>query len=154
MSKIGRASRNASLLRVESLDLTADKSIAAAESGEVYITTADPAAHRTLTLPPVKEGAYVKVIVGLTITTANLIIKTNGNDSLIVGGVLHSDTDAANTIDEAQFVLSDSEDILTLIGTNDGTQVGTWVEFICNGTNWYVSGVVVSDEVPTFTSTD
>jgi len=153
MSKVGRASRNASLMRVESLDLTGDKTMLAAESGEVYVTTADPASDRTLTLPPVKAGAYVKVVVGLTITTANLIIKTNGNDSLLIGGILFNDTDASATTD-AQFVIGDSEDILTLLGTNDGTLAGSWLEFICNGTNWYVNGVVIADEVPTFTSTD
>ena len=153
MAKVGRAARNSSLIRVENLDLTADKTMGAAESGEIYITTADPAANRTLTLPPVKEGAYVKVIVGLTITSANLIIKTNANDSLIVGAVLFNDSDGTSTTD-APFVIGDSEDILTLLGTNDGTLAGSWVEFLCNGTNWYVNGVVIADEVPTFTSTD
>ena len=152
MAKVGRASRNSSLIRVENLDLTADKTMGAAESGEIYITTADPAANRTLTLPPVKEGAYVKVIVGLTITSANLIIKTNANDSLIVGAVLFNDSDGTSTTD-AQFVIRESEDILTYLGTNDGTLAGSWVEFLCNGTNWYVNGVVIADEVPTFTST-
>jgi hypothetical protein len=153
MAKVGRASRNSSLLRVESLDLTADKSMIAAESGEIYVTTADPAANRTLTLPPVKEGAYLKLVVGLTISSANLIIKTYSNDSLFVGGILFNDTDGTSTTD-AQFVVGDSEDIITLLGTNDGTLAGSWLEFICNGTNWYVNGVVIADEVPTFTSTD
>tara|TARA_R100001082_G_C4363412_1_gene160578 strand:- start:2606 stop:3061 length:456 start_codon:yes stop_codon:yes gene_type:complete len=151
MARVGRASRNSSLLRVETLDLTADKTMGAAESGEVYITTADPAANRTLTLPAAKEGAYVKVIVGLLITSANLIIKTSGS-ALIIGNILFNDTDGTSTTD-APFVIGDSENTLTLLGTDDGTLAGSYVELICDGTNWYVTGQVIADQVPTFTST-
>ena len=151
MAKVARASRNSSLLRVETLSLTANKTILPAESGEVYITTADPAANRTITLPAAKEGAYIKLIVGLTIASADLIIKTSGS-ALIVGSILFNDTDGTSTTD-APFPLSDGENTLTLLGTNDGTIAGSVLEFICDGTNWYVTGQVMADEVPTFTST-
>ena len=145
MAKVGRASRNSSLMRVEALDGTADKTIAAAESGEVYLLRGDPAADRTITLPPAKEGAYIKVVVVVEADTASWIIKTAATSSLLYGAVLaHVDSSDATTD-----VFSDGSDD-TQIELKDDTNPGTVLEFMSDGTHWVVTGHVICDTVPEF----
>ena len=96
MAKVGRASRNSSLMRVESLDGTGNKTIASAESGEVYLLAGDPASNRTITLPTPKAGAYVKFLVTVKADTANWIIAVPSG--LLLGAVLaHVDSSDATT---------------------------------------------------------
>ncbi len=64
MSKIGRASRNSSLVRLETLGNATSaptaKVIADAESGEVYLIDHNHASALTITLPALKAGAYFR----------------------------------------------------------------------------------------------
>ena len=59
------------------------------------------------------------------------------------GGVVHIDSD-----DSQSFVVSDnnSNDFLTLTLV----EAGTVIEMYCDGTNWFVSGYVLSVTVPVF----
>ena len=53
MAKVGRASRNASKMRVESLhDGTANKTIASSETGELYLLAGDPHTENNYTSCP------------------------------------------------------------------------------------------------------
>ena len=59
MAKVGRASRNASLMRVETLGngtsaTSATRTLASAESGEVYLIDHNHASALTITLPAMK----------------------------------------------------------------------------------------------------
>ena len=144
MAKVGRASRNASLKRVEGL--SGAKTVLAAESGEVYIVSAAS----TVTLPPVKEGAYLKFIVSASITSASaLILQTETADvGMMVGcvtvniaGGTGAATDNATT---ARAVAGDNHDKLTI---GDGSQAllpGSRVECVCDGTNWVVTGFLLA----------
>ena len=61
MAKVGRAARNASLLRTE--EISADKTIGAAETGELYfIKGGSITSAITITLPAAKAGAYFKFL--------------------------------------------------------------------------------------------
>lgn len=140
MAKVGRAARNASLMRVESLDGTGDKTILPAESGEVYLLAGNPASERTLTLPAPKAGAYIKFLVTVEADTAGWkIIVPSG---ALTGAVLaHVDSTDATTD-----VASDGSD--TYIQLVADTNPGTVVECIADGTNWVISGHVICSVVP------
>ena len=92
------------------------------DSGKTYMLENTVA--RTITLPAVKAGAKFKFIV--TDSTAASTIATSEGTSLIKGGIL----------------LATAWDTLagtTLTAATDAV-VGDWVELICDGTYWYISG--------------
>ncbi len=142
MAKVGRASRNASLLRVESLDGTADKTISSSETGELYLLAGDPASQRTITLPAPKAGAYIKFLVSVEANTAGWkVIVPSG---VMLGAFLaHVDSSDATTD-----VKSDLTD--TFFTFEADTNPGTVVEVVSDGTNWIASGHVICSVVPTF----
>jgi len=147
MAKVGRAARVASRQRVEILG-DADKTIQSAETGELYILTSDLTGGRTVTLPAAQDGAYFKFMVMAALDGASLTIKTAATSTHFLGGLLHQDSDGTT----ANFVQhGSSADEIVLVHTNDGTQFGSWVECVSDGTSWYVTGVVHSDEPPTIT---
>jgi hypothetical protein len=142
MAKVGRASRNASFMRVESLDGTANKTIASAESGEVYLLAGNPASQRTITLPSPKAGAYIKFLVSVEADTAGWKILVPSG--VMLGGLIaHVDSGDATTD-----VSSDLTD--TYITLEADTNPGSVIECISDGTNWIASGQVICSVVPTF----
>ena len=143
MAKVARAARNASLMRVESLDGTANKTIGSAESGEVYLLAGDPASERTITLPAAKAGAYVKFLVTSKADTAGWkIVVASG---AMLGCVISHDTIGGGDTS----VQSDGTD--TFIQLKADTHPGSCVELICDGTNWIASGLVVhTTNLPVF----
>ena len=60
MAKVGRAARNASRQRVETI--TGDKTIQSAETGETYLFDIPDGTDVTITLPSPQEGAYFKFV--------------------------------------------------------------------------------------------
>ena len=145
MAKVGRAARVASRQRVEILG-DADKTIQSAETGELYILTSDLTGGRTVTLPAPQDGAYFKFMVMADLDGASLTIKTHDTGTHFLGGLLFQDSDGTT----ANFVQHGaSADEIVLVHSNDGTQFGSWVECVSDGTSWYVTGVVHADEAPT-----
>jgi len=145
MSKVGRASRNASLLRVETVEGT--KAIGAAETGEAYSI----AAASTITLPPVKAGAYFRFVVTAEIQSASaLVLQTETVDTgfmvgcvtVNVAGGTGAATDNAAT---ARAVAANSHDKLTIGHASNNVLPGSRVECFYNGTNWVVTGFVLAD---------
>ena len=97
-------------------------SLGAKDSGKTYILENTLA--RTITLPAVKAGAKFKFVV--SDSTAASTIATSEGTSLIKGGILLAtawETLAGTTLTAA---------------TDAG--VGDWVELVCDGTYWYISG--------------
>ena len=92
------------------------------DSGKTYMLENTVA--RTITLPAVKAGAKFKFIV--TDSTAASTIATSEGTSLIKGGIL---------LATAWETLAGT----TLTAATDAV-VGDWVELICDGTYWYISG--------------
>ena len=96
--------------------------LGAKDSGKTYMLENTVA--RTITLPAVKAGAKFKFIV--TDSTAASTIATSEGTSLIKGGILLS---------TAWETLAGT----TLTAATDAV-VGDWVELVCDGTYWYISG--------------
>jgi len=97
-------------------------SLGAKDSGKTYILENTVA--RTITLPAVKAGLKFKFIV--SDSTAASTIATNEGTSLIKGGIL---------LATAWETLAGT----TLTAATDNV-IGDWVELVCDGTYWYISG--------------
>jgi len=147
MSKVGRAAFNSSRKRFEALG-DANKTIASSETGEVYALTVDLTANRTITLPAPQDGAYFKFMIMADLDGGNLIIQSKAAADYMIGGIAHQDSDGT-TVNFLQSAASDTADVMTIVGSNDGAQYGSWVELVSDGTYWYYTGVVHSDEIPT-----
>lgn len=123
-------------------------SILAADSGKLIVIP-DLAAHCTISLPTEARGLNYELIYGGAAADAqNWIIQATGNTNYFIGGVTHLDTDAGSAGDEVVPVFADgnSNSQLTVLTP----QVGTSVKLVCDGTNWYINGFVVSATVPAF----
>ena len=92
------------------------------DSGKTYFLESTVA--RTITLPAVKAGLKFKFVA--TDTSADSSIATSEGTALLKGG-----SEAGNSY-------------LTLAGTTiiveSAASVGDWLEMVCDGTYWYVSG--------------
>jgi len=92
------------------------------DSGKTYFLESTVA--RTITLPAVKAGCNFRFIA--TDTTADSSIATSEGTALLKGGA-----EAGNSY-------------LTLAGTTiiveAAGSAGDWLEMVCDGTYWYVSG--------------
>ena len=92
------------------------------DSGKTYMLENTVA--RTITLPAVKAGLKFKFVV--TDSTAASTIVTSDGTSLIKGGIL---------LATAWETLAGT----TLTAATDNV-IGDWVELVCDGTYWYISG--------------
>ena len=97
-------------------------SLGAKDSGKTYILENTVA--RTITLPAVKAGAKFKFVV--SDSTAASTIATSEGTSLIKGGIL----------------LATAWETLagTTLTASTSAVIGDWVELVCDGTYWYISG--------------
>tara|TARA_R100000149_G_C5826220_1_gene103564 strand:+ start:101 stop:568 length:468 start_codon:yes stop_codon:yes gene_type:complete len=126
----------------------ADLTLLASDSGKV-IAIEDVSADRTISLPAEDQGLNFKFwYVGAAADGHDFIIDSGANANYFLGGVVHIDADAGSGGDEAVPVFADGN-------SNSKLQVnlpaaGTMVEIVCNGTQWYVNGVVVSATAPAF----
>jgi len=141
MAKVGRASRNSSLMRVETLgngtSAGTDKTITSAEAGELYLINHNHASALTVTLPAAKEGAYFKFLLigSMTDASASLVVATAGER--LIGSVFTTETDGT----DAATKFDDGTDD-TQITLQDDINRGSWLEVISDGTSWYMSGHV------------
>ena len=137
MSKVGRASRNSSLSRIETI--TADKTITSAESGETYLIDWNSASALTITLPAMKAGAYFKFVF-ITDFTANgtVVINSADNPAGDFGGTILEQVTGGSNANSATVVCG-SHDILTI---SDDIDPGSWLEVGCDGATWYWTGVL------------
>lgn len=123
-------------------------SLLAANSGKAHIV-ANVSADRTFTLPSVENGLDFELFATVGAADGHDWIITTGSDTnYYLGAVTHLDTDAVAAGIEVVSVAPDGN-------SNSKLQVnlpagGTRVRFICDGTNWIVSGQVVSVTAPAF----
>ena len=122
--------------------------VTAANNGKTHIVP-NLTATCTITLPTEVDGLEYKFIYGGVAADAqNWVILTTGNTNFYLGGLVHLDTDAGAGGDEIVPIAGDgnSNSSLTIV-TPD---VGTEINVVCDGTNWYLSGFAVSATVPAF----
>jgi len=145
MAKVGRASRNSSLMRVETI--TADKTITSAEAGETYLIDWNTASALTITLPAMKAGAYFKFvwITAMADNSATVVFNSADNTAGDFGGTIVEYTTHASDGAVATETAG-SEDVLT-IGSSNDTSIGSWLEVVCDGSTWYWTGNIIGAAV-------
>jgi hypothetical protein len=118
-------------------------------SGKMHVIP-DMTANSTLSFPVEAKGLVYEFIYGGAADDAHDHTFDTGSDTnFFYGGVAFADTDAGAGADEINAgVYSDGNSNSKLTISNIST--GTRVMFLCDGTNWYVSGVVYSDTAPAF----
>jgi len=141
MAKVGRAAYNASKMRVETITPTADgttsaytKEIGTAETGEVYFVDISTYT-ASIKLPTPVAGYYFRIVLATASNneaTKDLII-TTGDDDVDMGGSI----DAGGT----PFEVTENTSKLTFDTSAGAATVGDYVEFHCDGTDWYVTGM-------------
>jgi hypothetical protein len=85
----------------------------------------------TVTLPAVAAGLHFKFVVGTSPTSNGYIISTPAN--ITIGGF-----GTAEVADAGACAYSATGDTITLVANE--AVVGDWVEFYCDGTNYFLSG--------------
>ncbi|WP_027854697.1 hypothetical protein [Marinobacterium litorale] len=119
-----------------------------ANSGKPH-TLPNLTASCTISLPAAAVGLeYEFIYKGVAADAQNWVIDTGSDTNFFLGGLAHLDTDAGSGGDEVVPIAGDgdSNSKLTVV-TPD---VGTRIKAICDGTNWVLSGYVVSATVPSF----
>tara|TARA_X000001388_G_scaffold68841_1_gene56938 strand:- start:3584 stop:4051 length:468 start_codon:yes stop_codon:yes gene_type:complete len=126
-----------------------DLSLAAADSGSFVEMDTELGANATATLPTASTSLGVNFKFFYSAAhDANYarIIKTQATGQFFEGCVLHHDSSAANVTNDIQ-ADGDSNFILTI---NDDVEPGSFVEVVCNGKYWLVSGVITATAAPAF----
>lgn len=148
MAKVGRAARVASKQRVETL--TGNKTIGAAETGELYLV----GAAASVTLPAAADGAYFKFIFSVDVTSAAALVLTTASTAQSwIGTVLCIDESAntnaggfdLQTSQTDRAVTGDNHEVLTIGSAGNKILAGSWVECVSNGTDWVVNGIIRCD---------
>jgi len=123
-------------------------SVLAANSGKLHVIP-DLTSSCTLSLPTASAGLeYTFIGKGVAADGQNWVINTGSDTNFFLGGVVHLDANAGPPTDEIVPIAGDGNSNSKMTVVTPG--VGTRVNVFCDGTNWILSGFVVSDTVPSF----
>ena len=123
-------------------------SVLAANSGKLHVIP-DLTSSCTLSLPTASAGLeYTFIGKGVAADGQNWVINTGSDTNFFLGGVVHLDANAGTGADEIVPSAGDGNSNSKMTVVTPG--VGTRVNVFCDGTNWILSGFVVSDTVPSF----
>ena len=127
----------------------ANASISTGNSGKIHYID-NVSADRTFTLPTAAAGLRYEF--WSTVAAADghdwIIVAASAADFLI-GGILFVDSDIAGSSSEVILSAPNNTDDHTI--QVNLPSVGTWLKFYCDGTNWFISGMVFSTTAPTYT---
>ena len=155
MSRVARSARVGSRQRVEAI--TASKDLQSAETGELYLLD-NSAGAIVITLPPKQDGAYFKFITSddlVGLNTKTILIRSGANfaagNGAIAGRSITVKTNGTVTIDGDGFAKpGNNHTQFTIAHGSDATKIlyaGSEVEVYCDGTNWYLNAMLISDDV-------
>ncbi len=123
-------------------------SVLAVNSGKLHVIP-DLTASCTLSLPTASAGLeYTFIGKGVAADGQNWVINTGSDTNFFLGGLVHLDANSGTGADEIVPIAGDGNSNSKLTVVTPG--VGTRVNVFCDGTNWILSGFVVSDTVPSF----
>lgn len=112
--------------------------VTAANSGKVHIIP-DLAADCVLSLPTATSGLFYKFIYGGVAEDAHDVTFDTGSDTnFYLGGVTGLDDDDGDVL--VIYPDGDSNSKMKI----DTLNAGSTIDLYCDGTNWYVSAIVVS----------
>lgn len=144
MSRVARAARVASRQRPEII--TTHKTITESETGELYLINA-PSDNVTITLPPVREGAYFRFqfMAEFAANKQIDIVKNSANAAGCIKGTVLCFVYAGSSVNTSVGTNKDAGSA-TQVEISDNIHVGSYLDFYCDGTNWQVSGVCIADD--------
>lgn len=122
--------------------------VLAANNGKTHVMP-NLTADCTITFPTPAAGLdFTFQYGGAAADAQDWIFDFESDTNYLIGGVTHLDADAGSAGDEVVPVYADgnSNSKLSVLVP----EVGTLVNFKCDGTNWYVNGIVVAATVPAF----
>jgi|TARA_R100000049_G_C1875365_1_gene33617 hypothetical protein len=120
--------------------------VSANDSGATYDLDTELGASATATLPAPQAGLHYRFFWSIAHDAAyERIINTSGSSVLYKGQVFFQDS-AATTIADVQ-ANGSSNYILTV---NDDVEPGSYVDVVCNGLHWLVSGVICATATHAF----
>tara|TARA_R100000278_G_scaffold123219_1_gene112024 strand:- start:36 stop:1367 length:1332 start_codon:yes stop_codon:yes gene_type:complete len=115
-----------------------------ADSGKYVIIEHATTASRDLILPAVADGLNFKIKVSVDLAQI-LEIRAAASGNLIEGALNWLDTADGDT-SEVKSVISDGKEGISL---KSDTKAGTWIDLVCDGTTWFLSGQVHAATAPT-----
>jgi len=124
--------------------VTSINAITIAEAGKVFVLNSATEFASTLPSAATSAGITYRFIIGAAPAEANYTVVTDSSENLIFGMVLEAETDTGDDGPVGQ-----EEDTITFVQSI--AVIGDWVELTCDGTNWYVSGMVAADGAVTLT---
>ena len=130
--KLGTLAEGKMTIKSVSLPLAADSSVSVADSGSIIFVDATGAAGEVdIALPAPASGLNYKFIVTEDTPTQDVKIVATGT---LVSGILmiQSDTNEDNSV-----VAAGSTNVLI----KQAAKKGDWVEYISDGTSWFISGM-------------
>ena len=131
MAKLGRYSADRKKIGA----IAAATTVEASQCGTIFMVTSNS---YTITMPSVAdagEGWWCKFIVGADIATGQIVIDLAGSDTLAFAAAAAEDGGAVDVAGTAQ---------IELVHTK--AKKGDQIEFICDGSQWYVIGIATLDE--------
>ncbi len=122
--------------------------VLAANSGRVHYIP-NLAGDTKIALPAEADGLnYEFWYIGAAVETHDHDIDSESNTNFFIGGLSWLDTDAGDAADEVHLgIYSDGNSTSKIVIQN--MAAGTWIKVVCDGTNWYVTGQILSDTIPT-----
>lgn len=124
------------LARADVSTIAAATSLTPADSGKTFILSA--AAGAEIGLPALLAGVQLKFIVGSAFATTNWTLVSSTN---VIQG---------NVVVAGAHVAGSDENTVSFVATAES--IGDYVELVCDGTNWYVSGSGVTSGSITLTA--
>lgn len=133
------------------IKVTATASLNASQSGSLFLVgpaAAGLAADTVLTLPTAANGLNFEFLyVGGAADAQDLQINTGADANFFIGGLAFLDTtDDTENEPVPTFGDNNSNSKVNIITPSSGTRVGC----VCDGTNWFLYGTVVSASTPTY----
>jgi len=125
--------------------------LTAAQTGKTIFIGATTA-NTAITLPAEVAGLNYKIVYTNSAAEAqSYTIGTDAAANFFIGGLafLHVGSSGSTNAIAGVYSNGSSNSLITLVAP----AAGTYVELICDGTHWYVTGQVVSATIPTIADT-
>ncbi|QCZ35015.1 hypothetical protein D8Z79_025805 (plasmid) [Escherichia fergusonii] len=126
MATLTHVSNDVQRAKAEVETISAAQTLTEADSGKVLILNA--AAGATITLPALGSGLRFKFVVGAAFATTNWVVDSAEGDNINGILVVNGASVAASGEDQVDFVAS-------------AESIGDYIELVCDGSQWLLSGV-------------
>ena len=133
------------------------KSFSTDDNGDLEITDSSiiliknaMSGNRVITLPSATTANGVNYMIKITVDlSGTLNFVSNATNELFIGGVSHIDTDTDNaiTLIDTQILSGTAKEGIQLAAD---TKAGSWIDLVCDGSEWYINGSIYAHTAPTY----